>query len=322
MTQADNLTSGPLPSLVPESGREIRRIAFEALEKSGQLGNPPTDLDRVARSHGVEVVSDPARLRYQYIQSLPAEKQEAAKAAFDKLKGIADLESGAVWVPDDLPPKARAFPMAHELAHHLLDWHDLPPHALHLDDSGDMQRDVRDIFEREANFAASELLFQCGLLRRRAQLRRRSAERGFTLQCPVDVSSEFEASFQATIIRYVETAGAPLALGVYYRDGEDQNSEERSGKNRHDLGHFDFWKRFASSSFAEGAWKPGFPSRIDPAHPWTQSSASDQVITGETPCPISDEPRDPSFGWESWSNGYSIFVLLRPNCVDTTTTAG
>ena len=328
MTQADKLTSDkltsrPLPSLAPESGQEIRRVVLEALEESGQLGSLPTDLGRVARAHGVEVVSDSARLRYRYIQSLSSEKQKVAKSAFDKLKGIADLDEGVIWVPDDRPPKTRAFAKAHELSHHLLDWHDLPSRVPYLDVSEDMRRDVQDAFEREANFAAAELLFQCGLLKEH------SAERSLTLQCPVGLSDEFRASFQSTIIRYVETAGGPLALGVYYRDS----------KNCHGLGCFDFWKLFASPSLAGGTWKPSFPSRIDPAHPWTQSSVSDQVITGKTPIstgetptpvsgptsvseptPVSDEPGAPSFRWEAWSNDYSIFVLLRPDHVDTPST--
>lgn len=305
MTPADEPISGPLPSLAPESGQDIRRVVLEVLKESGQLGSLPTDLDRVAKAQGVEVVSDPARLRYEYIQSCPPGKQKVAESAFDKLKGIADLDSGVIWVPDDRSPKTRAFAKAHELSHHLLEWHDLPSGSTYLDGKEDMRRDVRDVLEREANFAASELIFQCGLLKER------SDEHSLTLQCPVDLSGEFRASFQATIIRYVETAGAPLALGVYYRDSEEP----------HGLGDFDLWRVSASPSLTGGAWKPDFPGRIDPAHPWTQSSASAQVLSGKTPCPVSDGPGAPSFRWEAWSNSYSIFVLLRPTRVDATATA-
>ena len=80
--------------------------------------------------------------------------------AWRRLQGTFDFRSSEIWVAPDLHAMRKRFVIAHEIGHAIL-----PAHKqtfAHIDDFTRLPPFARDLYEREANQAAVEILLQGG----------------------------------------------------------------------------------------------------------------------------------------------------------------
>lgn len=150
------------PSDMPldqETAMEIHRYALAVLREADALGTKPTPLADVQAAAQLVVageitldVRDRARLTERF--------GGWVDLAWKRLQGTLDFRSSEIWVKPDLHAMKRRFVLSHEIGHAIL-----PAHKqtfAHVDDYTRMPPFARDVYEREANHAAVEILFQGG----------------------------------------------------------------------------------------------------------------------------------------------------------------
>lgn len=149
---------------VQERG-DIVRTAREALKEADAIGRFPTRLDDVYEVAQL-VEAQELTLSLEDRKALRARFGEVAMRVWRRLQGVIDFRSDEVWVNPELHPMKQRFVQAHEAGHKLLTWQ--RDTFAFLDDGRRLRPDVRDLFERQANEAAIELLTQAGRLREEA----------------------------------------------------------------------------------------------------------------------------------------------------------
>ena len=190
MRKGQSATFTPIYSLALDDGdrQDIRRSVLACLREADAIGVYPTPLDdllrvaELARSGEIQLSVEDRKL-------LRAKFGEVAMRVLRRLEGVIDFRSNEVWVNPDIHPMKQRFVGAHEVGHKLLEWQ--RDTFAYLDDGSRLRPDVRDLFERQANEAAIELLTQGGRLREEADddnppslttVQRLSAQYGISLQ--------------------------------------------------------------------------------------------------------------------------------------------
>lgn len=226
--------------LDPEALRLVRGYAMALLREADALGKRPTPLEDVQAAARLvltnELTLDPSDKAH-----LVSRFGGWVNRAWRRLQGSFDFRTKAIWVKPELHPSKRRFVISHEIGHAII-----PAHResfAYVDDSSRLPPFARDLFEREANQAAVEILLQGG-----------QATDEFDSSPPslpgiVAIASEFGASIVATARYVVESSRRPLALVVCH------NSE---------AGRFGPPHVYASSRFEQSfGWRTG-------AAPWEQ----------------------------------------------------
>jgi len=125
--------------------------------------------------------------------------------AVRKIRGILDIQERIIWVEPLLHRHRRFFIKLHEIGHDVLKWHrDL----FVVTSEEDLRRNVRRLFESEANHFAAECTFQVDDMKDRVE--------GTALDI-VDLAmlaSRYNASLVATARHYVSVQPLPAALLV------------------------------------------------------------------------------------------------------------
>jgi len=186
----------------------IRSYVVALLRRADAMDQIPTPIDQVmdvARlvSAG-EVTLDPderRRLRDRF--------GDLVDRVWGRLQGVIHFGSREIWVNPEMYPLRKRFVLSHEIGHDVL-----PEHRelfAYLDDETRLRADVRDLFERQANQAAIELLTQGDHLRREAD------DSPLTMHLIDALASRYEISMQATARRIVEETRQECALAVSFR---------------------------------------------------------------------------------------------------------
>ena len=275
----------------PDSCKILSEKAENALRDAGVFGEVPADLDAVLEAAEIETVPDDEESRGGFFSSLPDQIRGKAKRMMQKLRGVADLRERKIWVPDDGVPQGVSFPKAHETSHQIIPWHSVGA----LDTKETLSKEVKEKFEREANFTASELIFQGDRFRDRA------LDYEASLDSAMVLADDHGASYQSTFWRYAEVQDQPIAILMYY-------PAPKNGNGR--IHYFTLWRVACSESFQEKIGRDiSLPSRIQPSHPWAGALDHDGICRG------SDKMRcdgsSAAFEWQSWWNTYTLFVFLR-----------
>jgi transcriptional regulator with XRE-family HTH domain len=198
------LPPGDAP-LDPEALRVVRGYATSLLREADALGRRPTPLEdiqaaaRLVLTHELTLdPTDKARLRERFGRWV--------NLAWRRLQGTFDFRTQAIWVKPDLHPSKRRFVISHEIGHAII-----PAHResfAYVDDSTRMPPFARELFEREANQAAVEILLQGG----QATEEFDSSPPSLTSVCRV--AENFGASIIATGRYVTENSRRPVALVV------------------------------------------------------------------------------------------------------------
>ena len=175
----------------------IDRFVDEVLRRAEAQGVLPTPLDDVAKAAGVLEILD--------VSDLPEEIAAQKPRAWKKVLGAIFFRERVIFIDRGSNDGRRRLTQAHEIGHDIVPWHRA---IFRLDDEDTLQRDVRDLLEREAYYAGARLLFQGNLFLER------TLDYKTSLETPVALSDEFGASIHATVRHYVDTHPQSCALLV------------------------------------------------------------------------------------------------------------
>jgi transcriptional regulator with XRE-family HTH domain len=196
---------GELP---PEEIARIRSYVLALLRRADALDEIPTPIDQVmdvARlvSAG-EVMLDPEggrKLRHCF--------GGLVDRVWHRLQGVIHFRAREIWVNPEMYPLRKRFVYGHEIGHDVL-----PEHRelfAYLDDHQRLRADIRDLYERQANQAAIELLAQGDRLRREAD------DSALTMEVIGDLANRYAISMQATARRIAEETKRDCALAISFR---------------------------------------------------------------------------------------------------------
>ncbi|HEX5619041.1 MAG TPA: ImmA/IrrE family metallo-endopeptidase [Solirubrobacteraceae bacterium] len=217
----------------PRARERISELCTEVLRRSGAAGVIPTPLDAVQHAVGVRERIDLGRRTRTPVPAV----------IHDRVLGAVWFEERVVFLDARQAPGRRRFTLAHELAHVLCPWHEA---VFRLDTAQELFGSLVTGIEAEANFAASELIFQG----RRFAMEARGEEPALTTAFAL--GERFGASRQAAVHQFVAGHEAPVAVAIAGRwPGRD--------------GQLPIWRSIESASFRRrfGRFAPagGFSTR-------------------------------------------------------------
>ena len=182
-------------SLTPAQWSNVRRHAELALQEADALGVLPTPIDDILAAANVEYIDEEV-LDTGFLRKLRSKAGDALKRALSKVLGVFDAKSGLVFVDRLLKPVKQRFVMLHEAGHGFMPWQ-RTMYDLVEDCEQALDPDAAELFDREANVFASEVLFQLDTFVEMA------ADHDFEIWTPIKLSKEFHASLYASIRQYV-----------------------------------------------------------------------------------------------------------------------
>lgn len=185
-------------TLTAQQYRRIRAQAELALKKSDALGCFPTPVSEIMKAAEVEEVHEDV-LSPSFVDKIRREignTQKILKQALGKVLGLFDARSRLIFIDRSLHVVKQTFIRLHETAHAFLPWQkDL--YAVVEDCKNSLEPDVADLFDRQANVFASEVLFQMDAFIQESE------QSEFGILNPVRLSKKFGASIYSSVRQYV-----------------------------------------------------------------------------------------------------------------------
>jgi Zn-dependent peptidase ImmA (M78 family) len=196
----------------------VQRHADRLLREAAALGRFPTPVDDLLAAAKLVIVSDEV-LNETFIQRFVAKAKASfatIKSALSKVMGLFESHERLVVIDRDAPKPKIPFIKLHEAGHGSLP-HQSQMYQLMYDCEQTLRPDITDLFEREANVFASEVLFQGDVFSTEAH------GQGFGIKVPMALAAKFGASQYATFRRYVITN--PYACCVAILEPPEQDRE-------------------------------------------------------------------------------------------------
>jgi transcriptional regulator with XRE-family HTH domain len=196
---------GELPAAEIE---RIRTYMLALLKRADALDLVPTPIDQVM--HVAKLVSAGAvTLSPEEKRKLRQRFGDLVDRVWNQLQGVIHFGAREVWVNPEMYPLRKRFVYGHEIGHYVL-----PEHRelfAYLDDETRLRPDVHDLYERQANQAAIELLAQGDGLRKEAD------DSTLSMDVIDDLANRYAISMQATARRIVEETKQDCALAISFR---------------------------------------------------------------------------------------------------------
>ena len=181
--------------LTPQEYARVRAEAKRVLEVADAFGRFPTPVADIMAAAEVSEIDEDV-LNIDFIVKMREKAGEALKSALSKVLGIFDARDRLVFIDRSLHVVKQTFIRLHETGHGFMAWQrDL--YAVVEDCEKSLDPDLADLFDREANVFASEVLFQLGTFAEEAE-----AEE-FGILTPVRLSKKYGASIYASVRNYV-----------------------------------------------------------------------------------------------------------------------
>jgi Zn-dependent peptidase ImmA (M78 family) len=182
-------------SLTSQQYAKVRSEAERALREAEAFGRFPTPVADIMSAARLEEVEEDV-LNESFIAKMRQKAGAALKSALSKVIGLFDARARLVFIDRTLYAVKQTFVRLHEAGHGFMAWQkDL--YAVVEDCEKSIDPDVADLFDREANNFASEVLFQLDTFTKEAE------QKPFGIMVPVGLSKRYGASIYASIRRYV-----------------------------------------------------------------------------------------------------------------------
>jgi hypothetical protein len=274
----------------PEAEGKLADLSRKLIREADAAGILPTPLERlfeIAKVTNIDDLPDET-----FLQTLSETARGFFLRAKQKMRGIADLRTRAIYIPADRNTGRRLFVKAHELGHQVIAWHNVDP--TYLDDNESLGPSAKGIFEQEANFFGAETIFQGKNFRNLARDYQPSVAAIFAL------ADKHGASNQATAWRFVEEQDEAVALLQYYPSSAIDEAGNQVLVVWRSVGSPEFNKRFSEIHV---------PQAIRTGHPWVAARDLDRDCDGNENLLVDGQGL--AFQWMAWWNSYALFVLLR-----------
>ena len=182
-------------TLSKEQYDNIKQEAKRALEDAGAVGVFPTPVSDIMSSANVHEVHEDV-LNESFVAKIRKEVGSALRQALSKVIGLFDARSRLVFIDRSLHEVKQTFIRLHETAHGYLGWQK-DMYAAVEDSKQNLDPDVANLFDREANVFASEVLFQLDAFSEEAN------DHDFSIFTPVKMSKKYGASIYSSVRQYV-----------------------------------------------------------------------------------------------------------------------
>jgi Zn-dependent peptidase ImmA (M78 family) len=159
---------------------------------------PVNDIMAAARLTVIDDADMHEGMLRQFLRKASAGFTATLKSALSKVLGLFEANDRLVLIDKDVPLPRVPFIMLHEAGHGSLP-HQSKMYALIHDCDKTLHPDITDLFEREANVFASEVLFQGEIFAQEAH------QFDFGIKVPMNLSKKYGASNYSTFRRYVTT---------------------------------------------------------------------------------------------------------------------
>lgn len=190
----------------PDTAKELDTIAYNLLKGAKALGVYPTPVDRIVAEAELSIDQgvDLSRIEPSFLERFGSGFARTMR----KVLGICDVRQKVIYLDHSQRESRNNFITLHETIHGVSPWQrDL---LEHMDDEQSLDPDVKEVFEREANYGASSLLFQ---------IDRFDDEAGklpLTIRSPRALAQKFGGSVHAAIRRYVQRSAKRCAVLVLH----------------------------------------------------------------------------------------------------------
>ncbi len=187
----------------------VRRHADRLLREASAIGRFPTPIDDIMQAAKLTVVDDEVLNEGLLHQFLEKAKSGIAtiKSALSKVLGLFEANDRLVVIDKEAPRPRRSFIKLHEAGRGTLP-HQAKVYALIHDCEKTLDAEITDLFEREANVFASEVLFQGERFAKEAQ------QLNFGIKTPIELAKKFGSSNYASFRRFVITNSNACCLVV------------------------------------------------------------------------------------------------------------
>ena len=284
-------------TLTPVQLARIRKEAERALQQAEAFGVLPTPIDEIMRvARVVEVEEDIHSPSFIAWMMAKAEKTgQAIRRALSKVMGLFHASEGLIFIDRTLMMVKQRFVRLHESAHGFLPWQ-RPMYSLVQDGDNALDPDTADLFDREANTFASEVLFQLDTFRDQAEAM------PFDILTPVRLAKKFNASNYAAIRQYVSKNHRTCAVVVLNMPELDPVSGFRATLRRV-VGSERFQQMFLGIRWPELYTPNDDIGRLVPIH-GRRASGKRQLGLADANGTLHDCVA------ESFSTGHQVFVLI------------
>ena len=270
---------------------DIESIAFDALYKSNSLGVFPTPVDKILKYAELRIDSS---VDLSVIPSnFFAKHSLTFKRKLAQIRGILDRSQKVIYLDLSQPVSKQKFVKLHEAGHELCGWQGNM--LKFLDDDENLDPDINDQFESEANYFASSALFQLQIFQDKV------GEYPLELATCLHLNKLFGASFHATIRRYVEHSKKRCALLVL-------NKESKSSFSYANLSIRNY---FQSVSFTKEWGVIEWDSNFDFDVPFVQNFLSNRKLAKSELIIETVHDAIPC-NYHYFDNSYNIFVFMFP----------
>jgi len=191
--------------LKPHQLVTVQRQADRLLRSASAIGRFPTPIDDLMAAAKLTVVDDEV-LNEDFLQQVMKKAKAGAKAgveivksALSKVLGLFDADERLVVLDIEMPIPRVPFIKLHEAGHGTLP-HQSKVYKFIHDCAKTLDPEITDLFDREANVFASEVLFQGEVFATEAH------DQKFGIKVPMGLAKKFGASNYSTFRRYVMTS--------------------------------------------------------------------------------------------------------------------
>jgi Zn-dependent peptidase ImmA (M78 family) len=176
----------------------VLRHADQLLRDASAIGHFPTPIDDLLAAAKLTVVDDEVLNEGFLEQFIKKAKATVAtiKSALSKVLGLFEANDRFVVIDKNAPKPRVPFIKLHEAGHGTMP-HQSKLYKIMHDCEKTLEPDIADLFEREANVFASEVLFQGEAFSQEAHAQ------SFGIKVPMSLAKKYGASNYATFRRYV-----------------------------------------------------------------------------------------------------------------------
>lgn len=288
----------PIDPVLPHRQlKEIQSKADRLLRDASAYGVFPTPVMHIIKVAKVELDEENS-LDSNMIQRLYRKATDTIKRALDKVLGIFDVRANAIYYDHSVHKAKKPFLLLHETGHSYLDWQK-DTYAFLEDGKKNLEPEVSEEFECEANVFASEVLFQVNTFARLAE------DMPLALATPMSLAKKFGASIYSAVRRFATTTSRCCVVLVL------EPPVLTNG-----IAVFALRRALPSTSFlrkyGEVAWQPEYSRQTFPSRALPHIGRNIQKVVNPTKINITIGTATETFTAEAFNSTQNVFLLLYP----------
>ncbi|MDA8105453.1 MAG: ImmA/IrrE family metallo-endopeptidase [Nitrospiraceae bacterium] len=183
-------------SLTAEQYSSVCKKAEYALRSAGAFGVFPTPIEDILSAQKLELEHENV-FELSFLKKIRKRASSALKSAIGKVIGLFHIPGKIIFIDKTVMAIKQTFLKLHEIGHYILPWQ-RKMYAVVEDCKQTIDPEIADLFEREANVFASEVLFQ------RNTFIEEALDDPFGIKVPMKLSKKYGASVYASIRQYVQ----------------------------------------------------------------------------------------------------------------------